>query len=498
MPGPGWVILRAVKRWQGRLIWVLLLGVLLRLGTGCGVPNSHYGDATGISGGMRWAGGDTARVLRNAQYFKLMGQPDLGIKELEATHRLNPGNLEVADALAQYYDDLGLGAQAQQIYREALARAPDSAALQNNLGFSYYQAGKWSEAETCYRQTLSRQPNNPFARNNLGLVLCRQGRQDEARQLWQETQGEEAAAQKLSEALAALGMPGENRLVQQNRTQSSSQPGSRPTPPKSQGKGEPVIAAVGPPPAQGSLAAVKSSPEIATPPATPLPGMVAAQPTRPSAQVAPNSRVRELPKPQMVEDRVSPAPPPKATASGLSTGIRLTRPLPPRTAIQAATATRPSPAEPVTPAKSGTAIPRPALASQPASPRAAATSPLPQPRANPKPYLNARELTETSITILNGNGTQDLARTTRSQLHLEGYNLVAINNFRDFGVDRTVIYYRPEVERVATELNKQFFPGAELKSDLRLADSIDVKVVLGHDLHPQQQAAARQRRGLRL
>ena len=105
---------------------------------------------------------------------------------------------------------------------------------------------------------------------------------------------------------------------------------------------------------------------------------------------------------------------------------------------------------------------------------------------------------ETTIVILNGNGIQDLARATRSRLHLEGYNVVDINNFRDFGADRTVIYYRPEVERVATVLNKKFFPGAELKPALQLADSTDVKVVLGRDLYPQQQATARKGHDLRL
>ena len=81
-----------------------------------------------------------------------------------------------------------------------------------------------------------------------------------------------------------------------------------------------------------------------------------------------------------------------------------------------------------------------------------------------------------------------MAHDTRSRLHLEGYSVVAINNFSNFGVDRTVIYCRPEAERVATTLDKKFFPGAELESAPRLAESIDVKVVLGHDLGPQQQA----------
>ena len=76
--------------------------------------------------------------------------------------------------------------------------------------------------------------------------------------------------------------------------------------------------------------------------------------------------------------------------------------------------------------------------------------------------------------------------------------MVAINNFSNFGVDRTVIYYRPEAERVATTLNKKFSPGAELESAPRLAESVDVKVVLGDDRGPQQPAEASKAHGLRL
>ena len=73
--------------------------------------------------------------------------------------------------------------------------------------------------------------------------------------------------------------------------------------------------------------------------------------------------------------------------------------------------------------------------------------------------------------------------------------MVAINNFSNFGVDRTVIYYRPEAERVATSLNKTFFPGAELEPAPRLADRIDVKVVLGHDLGPNNRPKPRRLMG---
>jgi tetratricopeptide (TPR) repeat protein len=146
-------------------------------------------------------------VLGNAQYFKLMGQPELGIKELEDVHRLNPGNLQVADALAQYYDELGLGAQAQQIYLEALALAPDTPALQNNLCFSI-PGGDWSQPRRV-SPAPGRQPNNQFARNNLGWC-CEPGR-------WKKpggcgTKPTAKGAPKIGEALAALGMAGEAPL----------------------------------------------------------------------------------------------------------------------------------------------------------------------------------------------------------------------------------------------------------------------------------------------
>ena len=56
----------------------------------------------------------------------------------------------------------------------------------------------------------------------------------------------------------------------------------------------------------------------------------------------------------------------------------------------------------------------------------------------------------------------------------------------------------PDAERVATSLNKKFFPGSELESSPRLAESIDVKVVLGDDRGPQQPAEASKAHGLRL
>ena len=55
---------------------------------------------------------------------------------------------------------------------------------------------------------------------------------------------------------------------------------------------------------------------------------------------------------------------------------------------------------------------------------------------------------------------------------------------------RRVSFSRPAMEWMSTALNKKFFSGAELKPAPRLADSIDVEVVLGRDSDPRQPATA--------
>jgi hypothetical protein len=484
---PGGVISPETKRFRSTLSLALVLGTLLVLGIGCGLQDPRFGPGREFTGGFRLAAGDTSRLLRNAHYFKLMGQPDLALKEMEELHRLDPGNMKVADALAQYYDELGMGAQAQQIYQETVALAPDNPALQNNLCFSYYQAGNWSQAETCFRKTLSRHPNNQAARNNLGLVLCRQGRQEEARQLWQEAEGEAAATQKLRDALAALGMAGEIHYAQQTWPNHEEQ-----SPPGPRLGANSVTAAAGPLPSQGSPPEDKMAMETAIRPAPPPIAVAAVKlaATLPPKQIAPDSPAREIPATKIVEDRVSPAPPvPHQTDLGLGADHRPARPLLAFSKKPAAASMSPL-RETATPAKPESPTPQPVLAPQPDPNGAKARTSPAKLQANPRAPITVRELVETNIAILNGNGIQDLARVTRSQLCLEGFNVVAINNFRDFGVDRTVIYYRPGSEHVATILNNKFFPRAELEPASLLADSIDVKVVLGHDLSPQQHAEA--------
>ena len=90
-------------------------------------------------------------------------------------------------------------------------------------------------------------------------------------------------------------------------------------------------------------------------------------------------------------------------------------------------------------------------------------------------------MVSTAIEIRNGTRSRNLAHQTRSLLSREGFNVGIIGNHIDFGAEATVIYYRPEGERVARVLT-EIFPGAKLTPDSRLNHGIAIKVVLGHDL----------------
>ena len=230
-PGTGPGLPRSAGRRSSGVYGLAGLAVLALWGAwslgvvGCSGPGSGYGRIEESPGSlfanMRQSPEEISRLERNAHYYKLMGQPELGLKEMELAHQQNPDNLQITDLLAQNYEELGKFEAARQLYQEALTRHGPNAVLANNLCFSYYQEGRWQEAETCFRQTLAHDPGNVAARNNLGLLYCRLGRQDEARRLWQEAEGVAAADAKMSQALAALGMPERAVYARKARTRSS-------------------------------------------------------------------------------------------------------------------------------------------------------------------------------------------------------------------------------------------------------------------------------------
>ena len=73
----------------------------------------------------------------------------------------------------------------------------------------------------------------------------------------------------------------------------------------------------------------------------------------------------------------------------------------------------------------------------------------------------------------------------------QGFDVVQIGNYIDFGVEATVIYYRTGAEQVARALQSEIFPGARIEASSSLKNGTDIKVLLGHDLEVQPRMLAR-------
>ena len=101
-----------------------------------------------------------------------------------------------------------------------------------------------------------------------------------------------------------------------------------------------------------------------------------------------------------------------------------------------------------------------------------------------KPHLSVDQLLDTRIELKNGNGVQNQAREARSRLLSEGFTVVSIGNHIDFGLEKTVIAYRPEAVQVAEVLSQRFFPGANLEKEDNISRGVDIRVSLGRDLMP--------------
>ena len=149
-------------------------------------------------------------------------------------------------------------------------------------------------------------------------------------------------------------------------------------------------------------------------------------------------------------------------------------------AVILAASTKPEPSPSVA-AKTEPANTQTAQTSQPA-PASHAPAAVSEP-VNTQPItLTAADLTKTKIELRNGNGVQDQARKLRSQMEVQGFNVVRIKNHIDFGMEQTKILYRPGSERVAQALGQQYFRTALVEKTAKLPENVDVKVILGKDL----------------
>ncbi|MFZ5450358.1 MAG: LytR C-terminal domain-containing protein [Thermodesulfobacteriota bacterium] len=449
-----------------------VLGAMMLWSAGCSRNSSDYSqfpaNAEGLFlSGMRPPAGDINRLLRNAHYLKLMGRPEMALRELEAAYQQDPRNIKVLNSLALACDEMGEFSRAQKLYQEALALDVSNQALNNNLCFSYYLAGQWDKAETCFRQALSRNPQNIMARNNLGLLLCRRGRTEEARRLWEDAEGQVAAQRKMQQVMVALGVGDTSHYAQVPKT-------------------APVASA--------------PLPETRTP-STPVqqdtasPKMAQPKPIEPQPQipVRPPSKTREPVKMAANSGPVAVSPevqPQKSAALGQKERQpAAAKPL----AYSSPAANQKKPASLVlvaAPTKKPSPPPRPKrTADTDKKPAPAATPPPPSKpgkikvAATPSPQESTPEkATPSGIEVANATGAFNLARRTRAKLKDQGFKVVTISNNHGRRSDDTVIYYRPEAEKVARALSAKFFSQCRLEIGEKFARNTNIKVVLGQDI----------------
>jgi len=482
------------------LVMAALAGVLI-MGAGCNSSPFKSGSLNELR--IRPSAMETARLLRNAHYYKLMGRPEASLKEMEQAHRQDPDNLKIVDTLAQTYQELGRFQRAQELYQEALARQGSNRALQNNWCFSFYLQGDLAKAETCFKDALARDPGNAAARNNLGLLWCRQGKLTEAQRLWEETEGAAAAEKRLNQAMAFLGMSppahyakaAEPKAAPAPRAAAPAKPA---TPVISASPAKPVVAetktavkapvppAVVPPKAEVRVAVKAAEPKAAPPPQ-------AAAPAKAATPVIPASPA----KPVMAETKAAVKAPAQTAAAlpkaEVKVAAKAAEPKP-VSAPQAAAPAKPAvPVKPASPTKPVMAVTKKTPVKAPAQPavvppkaelQVAATAATP-----PKPLRAAER--EGGIEVRNGNGVNKMAHLTGALLSQEVFNVVRIGNHIDFGAEATVIYYRPEAERLAQELKAEIFPQAGLEQSAGLNHGVAVKILLGHDLLNQPQIMVR-------
>ena len=357
-----------------------LLGALLVLGSGCtrsGPGGAMEPQTETFFSQVRPASGDTARLMRNAHYYRLMGQPQLALKELEEAS--SPWLRIISRSSIPWprmYEELGEFSRAQKLYQEALSRVGANPALKNNLCYSYYLAGRWDQAQACFQEALAQRPRQ----------------QDRPEQSWPAIL---PAGPDRGSAPPLAGSRGQCR-----------------------GGGE------------GGAGPGRLGDETSRPPG-PIPGRPAGwNRLRPPRQ---RLRRRRPPRPRRRRRRL---PPGGRSLNHPPRRWQNRRRLRFSPAAEPAGVTSPAAAPPTSP------VPGNRKASCGRDP-----APTPAP-ARPRP-LTAKELTETAIEVRNGTPTPGLAHQARSTLSLEGFNVTQIGNHIDWGAEVTVIYYRPEAQRVA-------------------------------------------------
>lgn len=109
-----------------------------------------------------------------------LGREEEAMRHFEEARRLDPGRPEPYVGLAGLYERRGNLAQARDLYRKAVANAPDDALARTSLGINLAQEGFLDEAIVHFEEAVRIDPDSADAHFNLAQALLKQHRESEA------------------------------------------------------------------------------------------------------------------------------------------------------------------------------------------------------------------------------------------------------------------------------------------------------------------------------
>ncbi len=118
--------------------------------------------------------------LSLAQYQEELGKPAAAEQSYQQALRLAPKHVGAHLAYARFKDRRGQTQEALQCYQKAARLLPNEAALFNDMGLLYARHGANNEALAAYSRAIELQPRRSLYRNNMAVLLVDMERTDQA------------------------------------------------------------------------------------------------------------------------------------------------------------------------------------------------------------------------------------------------------------------------------------------------------------------------------